>query len=187
MEPDVVSFWYFRASLGVWIGMPLFMASVIMLLYDDNDYSNFTTPCGAIKLRQWNCLKDKSHLLLPFHYLVMFIRGYAIAILRIYVWVPGMDIYWGVQNLLCHEKYEEDEDTNNHANMPAWKLYEQFGEAIPQFVIAMTFYAYNAHWLPLDDLHFAIFTMVMSAGSIVLGAGTGCRFIYRNKILSVRF
>ena len=58
--------------------------------------------------------------------------------------------------------------------MPMYKLFEQFGEAVPQFVIAVTFYANNAHWLPRSDLYFGIFTMVMSAGSIIMGVVNGC-------------
>ena len=67
----------------------------------------------------------------------------------------------------------DEYEAGSHAEMPAFKLLEQFGEAIPQFVIAVTFYANNAHWLPKSDFHFGIFTMVMSAGSIVMGVGSG--------------
>ena len=59
------------------------------------------------------------------------------------------------------------------------KLVEQFGEAIPQFVITVTFYAHNAHWLPKSDLQFGIFTMVMSCGSILMGVGSGCWWCHK--------
>ena len=99
-----------------------------------------------------------------------------------------MDIYWGMQNLFCHQNYKYDQNElkdkygNGHAEMPAKKLFEQFGEAIPQFVIAITFYANYAHCLPKADLIFGICTMVMSGGSIVMGVGSGfwtcCRYFF---------
>ena len=79
-------------------------------------------------------------------------------------------IYWGLQSLLCHEKYENDkvdgEGKEYHASMPAHKVYEQFGEAIPQLVIAVTFYANNAHWLPQGDLLFGIFAIAISGANV---------------------
>ena len=127
--------------------------------------------CGIEPVRPWDCLRDKScrNLL---HCLPNLPWAYLIAAWTVYLWVPATDIYWGVRNLFCHEKYEKE--VNGHANMPVYKLFEQFGEAIPQFVIAVTFYANNAHWLPPVDLYFGIFTMIMSAGSILMGIGSGC-------------
>ena len=90
-----------------------------------------------------------------------------------------MDIYWGFQNLFCHQKYREDliekdeAGDLSHKSMAALRLFEELGEAIPQFAIAVTFYANNAHWLPEDELKFGIFTMVMSAGSTLMGIGGG--------------
>ena len=48
-------------------------------------------------------------------------------------------------------------------------------EAIPQFVIAVTFYSKNAHWLDSDEMLFGILTMTLSAGSILIGIGNGAR------------
>ena len=155
------------------------MVLLVLLAGDDLD---FPTPCGKIKIPNLNCLKDKSRLLLPLHYLVKLVGAYTIAVFFVYLWVPLCDIMWGVQNLFCHDKYKKDVDAIMHADMPGYKLIEQFGEAIPQFVIAVTFYANNAHWLPSGDLQFGIFTMVMSAGSILIGVGSGCIFFIKFKI-----
>ena len=57
----------------------------------------------------------------------------------------------GFKNLFCHEDYKDDVNNNidgkdkkygwykemcwngaNHAKIPAWKLFEQLGEAVPQ-------------------------------------------------------
>ena len=120
-------------------------------------------------------------LLRLLNFLLKFLRAYAIAVLTAYIWVPVMDIYWGVLNLFCHQKYEvNEEEVEYHQSMPAHKVYEQLGEAIPQFVIAVAFYANNAHWLPLENLVFGIFAIVISAGSIVMGLGCGCKRCYEH-------
>ena len=147
--------------------MPLPYA--LFVAFADEDDQDPPSPCGEISVKPWNCSMDKL-CRNPLHILLNLPWAYLIAAWTVYLWVPITDIYWGMKNLLCHEKYEEDE----HADMPVYKLFEQFGEAIPQFAIAVTFYANNAHWLPPADLYFGIFTMIMSAGSILMGIGSGC-------------
>ena len=131
---------------------------------------------------------DVCCLFLPLYYLTKFLRPYINAVFVIYIWIPGMDIYWGVQNLFCHEKYNREQNALNnkyqqncttHAEVPFFKLFEQFGEAIPQLVIALIFYTNNAHWLTESDYNIGKLTMVMSAGSIVMGVGSGCWKCYK--------
>ena len=188
---DEVNWGYFWASLAVWFIMPLPYAFVA-LAFQDGD-GEWATPCGNIEIfPTWNCLKDKTLLpLLPLHYLIHCFRAYTISVFMVYLWIPGMDIYWGLQNLFCQKSYKEGQNEldaefgqgNGHAGLIGYKLFEQLGEALPQFVIAVTFYANNAHWLPPGDLHFGIFTMVMSTGSIVMGVSRGCWTCYRDKWL----
>ena len=61
-----------------------------------------------------------------------------------------------------------------HKYWPFLKLFEQFGEAIPQFVIGITFYSKNYHWLNENEVLFAIVTMTLSLGSIIIGVVNGC-------------
>ena len=97
---------------------------------------------------------------------VRLIAGYAFAIFVVYIVVPAWDIYQGVRLLFCNkEKWDE---------IPAAKLTEQLGEAVPQLTIAVTFYCKNWHWLPPADCTFGVLTMTMSAGSILIGLVTGC-------------
>ena len=68
-----------------------------------------------------------------------------------YFYVPAVDVLLGFKNLFCHEDYKDDVNNNidgkdkkygwykemcwngaNHAKIPAWKLFEQLGEAVPQ-------------------------------------------------------
>ena len=68
---------------------------------------------------------------------------------------------------------------------PILKLFEQFGEAVPQFVIAVTFYSKNYHWLEPNELIFGILTMTLSLGSILIGAGNGIMMELENNVLQI--
>ena len=57
--------------------------------------------------------------------------------------------------------------------MPAFKLFEQVGEAVPQLSIAATFYALNWHWLSEWDQVMGIVTMTLSTGSVIMGLVKG--------------
>ena len=61
------------------------------------------------------------------------------------------------------------------AILPALKLPEQFGEAVPQLAIAVTFYYKNAHWLSQWEMFKGILTMTLSVGSILYGMVNGVR------------
>ena len=93
-----------------------------------------------------NFMRHKWYLR-PLYYTQQLIMGYAISILAVYVYVPIGDIYYGLLNLFCHSKFKSK--SFNHADWPAYKLFEQIGEAMPQFLIAITFYANNGSHLVL--------------------------------------
>ena len=162
MRPDKVNYAYFACSLAVWFVMPMLVIPVALTLGYGHE-----TDCHNFMRHKW--------YLRPLYYTQQLIMGYAISILAVYVYVPIGDIYFGFLNLFCHSKFKLGSKSFNHADWPAYKLFEQVGEAFPQFLIAITFYANNAHWLPRNDLYFGIFTMTMSAGSIVMGIATGIR------------
>ena len=106
VEPDVISHGYFWASLVVWFVLPLPMA--ICWPWTDDTLG---TPCGKMRLDQYcSDTDDVCCLFLPLYYLTKFLRPYINAVFVIYIWIPGMDIYWGVQNLFCHEKYNREQN-----------------------------------------------------------------------------
>ena len=167
--PDIVNYGYFWCSLSIWLIMPLLYLPLGM----EWDYIQTCVKTnGEIRYPKCNCL-ERSRFLLPIQYPFKIIRGYFISVLRLYLNVPVMDIYWGFSNLFCHEQYQGTFDEAVHFTWPAFKLFEQFGEAVPQFVIAVTFFANNAHWLDQDDLLLGYVTMTLSAGSILIGVWNG--------------
>ena len=120
------------------------------------------------------CFERPTHpLLLPFFYIAKLLLAYPISAVSVYLLIPLGDIYFGFKNLCCHATFKEDDDDDIYAGMPALKLYEQFGEAVPQLTIAVTFYALNWHWLSHWDRGMGLGTMTLSAGSILMGVAKG--------------
>ena len=119
------------------------------------------------------CIKRPTHcLLIPFFYIGKLLLAYAISSLCVYLLFPFMDISLGFKNLFCHASFKED-DAYDYSDMPAQKLFEQIGEAVPQFTIAVTFYSLNWHWLSPWDRGMGVGTMTLSAGSILMGVVKG--------------
>ena len=127
------------------------------------------------------------------YYPIKILYNYGIAICFVYILIPFSDIGFGFWNLCCHDSYKNKETHNNdrfsdwHSTYPAWKLFEQFGEAIPQFIIAVIFYSNNSDWLSFYEMLLGGFTMTLSCGSIVFGIVNGvisvpkCLEISRNR------
>ena len=113
-------------------------------------------------------------LLLPLFYIAKSIVAYASAVSLVYLFIPGLDIYFGFKNLFCHANLKSNaSDRARYAVWPAYKLFEQIGEAVPQFTIAVTFYSLNWHWLSPWDRGMGVGTMTLSAGSILMGVAKG--------------
>ena len=147
-RPDQLNYAYFYCSLTVWFAMPLLGLPLAWALLDEK------LNCSLLKL-------------IP----IKFLFFYAASAFIVYVYVPAAEIFFGLVNVFCHSSYKEDNDAEVHDGYPALKLPEQIGEAVPQLIIAATFYSKNPHWLDT----FGILTMTLSAGSILMGIGNGLR------------
>ena len=112
---------------------------------------------------------------------LLYILAYAWSVFQVYLAVPGMDIYFGFKNLCCHASFK-DNDAKRYAKMPAMKLFEQIGEAVPQFSIAVTFYTLNWHWLSPWDKTMGVVTMTLSAGSILMGLVKGGIIVFSVEV-----
>ena len=120
----------------------------------------------------------KHCLPLPFVYTGKFFLAYAYSVFFVYLLVPGLDILFGFKNICCRVSFKKDKvAAENYAEMPARKLFEQIGEAVPQFSIAVTFYALNWHWLSYWDKKMGVVTMTLSAGSILMGLVKGGKIV----------
>ena len=126
-----------------------------------------------------DCKKPHTHcLLLPFFCIAKFLLVYALSALIVYLFIPFVDIYLGFKNLFCHASFKESStDADDYAKWSAWKLFEQIGEAVPQFTIAVTFYALNWHWLSPWDKGMGVGTMTLSGGSILMGMVRGVMIV----------
>ena len=117
---------------------------------------------------------------LPIYVVFQALIGYIFSAMVVHMFVPLIDIYLGFRNLFCQEKYKEEEGDDPLAIMPALKLFEQFGEAIPQLAIALAFYSKNYLMLSPEELLFGIATMSLSFGSILIGVVMGLRIVCKN-------
>ena len=162
----VVSFWCFMASISVWFLTPLI-------------FMPFGFWWGLAGFPRINEEELEEVVDTTFTFRLKRICAYISAVFWVYLYIPCRDIYLCFSSLLCHESYKEnEEDESNelpHALMPTLKLFEQFGEAIPQFVIAVVFYSKNFEWLDIGEWVMGVATMTLSCGSIVIGVTQGCR------------
>ena len=164
IRPDIVNIAYFVLSLCVWFVMPI-LGMGSFDLFDDPP-------------KQWFSL--------PFFYIGRLIFAYTFSAFFVYIIVPGADIYLGLKNLCCHARLKNSDDAEDQAEMPALKLFEQIGEAVPQFSIAATFYLLNWHWLSQGDKLMGVVTMTLSAGSILMGLVRGCMRVQRVHTLTTQ-
>ena len=123
----------------------------------------------------------KQKVFLPFYYIAYLSFAYVSSAFYVYIYIPGWDIIFAVKNLCCHASFKNSVQAEYHATMPAKKLFEQIGEALPQFSIAATFYILNWRWLSKGDKLMGVVTMTLSAGSIMMGLVRGCMVVYSKE------
>ena len=133
--------------------------------------------------------RPKWCLLLPFFYTGKLVLAYSSSVFFVYLYVPGLDIIYGFRNLFCHASFKGSYQASDYAHMPAKRLFEQIGEAVPQFCIATTFYALNWHWLCSKGKAWGVVKMTLSAGSMVMGLVKGILILcsgdgYLKKLLT---
>ena len=167
--PDVVSYWYFGASLSVWFITPL-----VALLFDTCLGISWFTP------RLYRLENSRFWGYRAVYYPIKALAAYVTSAVMVYVFVPCYDMYLSFLNLFCHKKFKEPfvqgydiSNATKSAELPAMKLAEQCGEAIPQFLIAVVFYSKNAHWLSYGEVMMGGITMTLSCGSIIFGVVNG--------------
>ena len=177
--PKPISIWYFRFAVVVWVMPPLLYMVIVNAMVEDG---------------------GDDHLLKMYtkrspHFLWMFTIPFDVikAAFVIYIVIPATDIILGLSELfLCR-------DHKRSKAMPGLKLFEQFGEAIPQATIAIIFYANHYKWLNSNDVLFdqdllrnwslvnrttyevyelpsltkTLFSIMLSVGSILIGVIKG--------------
>ena len=177
--PKPITIWYFRFAVVVWVMPPLFYMVIVNAMVVDG---------GDDHLLEMYTRRSPRHLwmfTIPFDVIK--------AAFVIYIVIPGTDIILGLSELfLCR-------DHKRSKAMPGLKLFEQFGEAIPQVTIATIFYASNYTWLNSNDVLFdldslrnwslvnrttfeifelpsltkTLLSIMLSVGSILIGVSKG--------------
>ena len=110
------------------------------------------------------------------YYSVKAILCIAFSFMWVYGIIPMMGIWYSFKALIYPNVAME-----NAKIIPGFKLFEQLGEAIPQFLIGAVFF-YNYHTqLPQSDLHFFWVSISLSFGSIMYGVIDG--IISRGKCM----
>ena len=180
------------ASLATWFLTPLVFIPLTASL-GESDLKLVSFDVGNTQLHHWNgiprliCLRESCHPILfyPIMVLVVYFRSAFV----VYVVVPLYDIGMGFRNLFCHDTYKNDfygfapySDAKRHALWPAMKLAEQFGEAVPQFGIALVFFSKNAHWLSPWEMFLGGVSMTLSCGSILFGVIIGIKTLLESKV-----
>ena len=160
-----VSFWCFVASMAVWFLTPLiFMPFGFWWGLAGFRFTKINEGVEEDQETSISCGK--------------ILCSYISAVFWVYLYIPCKDIYLCFSSLLCHDSYKDnEEDESNglpHALLPTLKLFEQFGEAIPQFAIAVIFYSKNFEWLDMGERAVGVATMTLSCGSILIGVTNGC-------------
>ena len=87
------------------------------------------------------------------------------ATFMVYIYIPIMDVLLGLSELIYGRNNKRSQA------MPGLKLFEQFGEAVPQLCIALTFYIKHYEWQNDNDLLFG--TLELVAHDTGTGNGTG--------------
>ena len=174
---------YFICSLLTWILPPLLFIGWALKAINDLYMSRIIERIKDMVylMRRWEkvarviCLVALLPLTLPFllliAILVMYVKLPFDVIRHALVelgWLPESCCEISVLNWIRFN--EVDAGTHNKF----MKSFEQFGEAIPQFAVALTFYLNNRAYMALNDSKIlgvptTVISIVVSVGSIVLG------------------
>ena len=164
----IVSYGYFVASVTVWFTTPL--SFMIVSLTGAHWY-----------IPNLEGLREACHPIV-FHPIKLLV-AYVSAVIWVYLIIPIGDMAFGFMNLCDHDVYKTEDKRGNlpidvHAKFPTMLLFEECGEAIPQFVIAVTFYSNNPNLLDF----WGVVTMTLSCGSIIKGIFEGCYSCYKSAL-----
>ena len=109
--------------------------------------------------------------------LPLMILWFISAFIYMYFYVPFLAVYHGIQGfykdkLKGVERFPHIEDARD---IPFLKLFEQFGEALPQFMLGLTYYINNTHFINTYDNIFnsTLLSVIFSGVSVILGLISG--------------
>ena len=156
---------YFYVACVIWI-LPPFLAGIAMAI------SHCDQGCQGCCTR---------FLFLPILILI--------AVFGCYILIPMMAIVGGIRKLLNENIHEDQKMFRliSYKGLPLLKLFECFGEAIPQLILGVVYVSNNYPYLKEHDDYFGIgvpvsvISCVFSFGSVVIGVFTGCKVGYKKR------
>ena len=118
-----------------------------------------------------------SKIKIIFGILPMVIIGFIPAFFYIYLYVPFLAVYHGLQGFYpakfdSVKRFPTIEDA---MDITFLKLFQQYGEALPQFLLALLYYMNNTYFINNNVKYFdlTLISMFFSGGSVVLGLFSG--------------
>ena len=109
----------------------------------------------------------------PIFYVAKTVICFVASVAFVYILIPLGDILAYIGRL-CFEF--DDKDRELHDKIRGSKLFEQFGEAIPQLVINFLFLYTNYNLIDSVDRVYSIASMCLSFGSIFTGVFLGSKY-----------
>ena len=190
---ESVSAGYFYSAMCTWIAPPLFVCMLFFLTevcedeFDPFGVTNDVVLHPILKFQNFICIQNfqlkpffKSKclnvLLYPFFYFpVEMISGS----IFVYIIIPYVSLRSAL-TIAWKGKIDPEEELLEDFPaklVPFFKLFENLGEAVPQFIITMVFLLNNMDYIYKFDQTFfsipiTIISLVFSAGSIVMGLYT---------------
>ena len=161
---ESISIWYFVISLTTWFFTPI-LVIFFSLRHEATNFPSFASRIIASKEVQY-CYQ-------PLFYVAKILLLFVSSAVYVYIVIPLGDIL-GHTLELCLEL--DDRKRELHDIIRGSKLFEQFGEAIPQLALNVFFLYYNNNLMDKHDLIYSIATMTLSAGSILTGIFMGARY-----------
>ena len=130
---------------------------------------------------RWFLEEDYSKTTIGLCILPCIMLGFIPSFLILYFYLPFLSVYHGIQGFYKDrfrgvERFMCIEDERD---LPFLKLFEQFGEALPQFMLGLTFYVNNTYFINTYDNIFnsilptTLISVIFSGVSVVLGLISG--------------
>ena len=186
---------YFYLAIVTWLLSP-FILSVFVTFKESNPFGLLYTFFNDVLKIQLDSLKGLESVNLGAKCLIKMVTlplNVVCASLYIYVLIPLSAIILAFRKACEGETFDERKEVLNITNakgLPCLKVYEGLGEALPQFLISVTFYANNYEFVNYQDLQSfpwvpkTVISIVFSLLSMLYGLYSGFKVCYSDNYIS---
>ena len=176
---------YFYAASTIWILPPLLAGSsmlwVIAFGYDGKYFVSSETQFKYEWLKRLQIKPSRGKNFRAFICLTSWPFCFVCGILHCYILLPIIATAYGVDKLRHGDNLDEDKKflSLHYRQLPENKLFECFGEAIPQLILGIIYIANHYQYLRQTDDHLnigipmSIISAIFSLGSVLIGVVAG--------------